>query len=248
MKNLFKNIIHNFGFDIVKYYPEPLERARAINSQQKGAKFIKILTFNEIDLVLDVGANTGQFASHLFEIGYQGKVVSFEPLSSAYDQLLEKSKSNSRWQIASQCAIGDSNGEIEINIANNSESSSILPMLEAHLDAAPRSAYIGSEKVPIVKLNDIADQYINDYHNILLKIDTQGYEYQVLKGAEKILPKLKGIHLELSLVPLYEGQPSFDFMLAFLEDQGFALYSLSPGFWDYRTGRLLQVMGTFMKE
>lgn len=83
---------------------------------------------------------------------------------------------------------------------------------------------------------------------ILLKIDTQGYEEQVLKGANEIISKIKGIHLELSIVPLYEGQMLFEEMLNKLKEMGFALYHLSPGFQDSRTGRLLQVNGTFFRE
>lgn len=248
MKSLIRKVSRAFGIDIVKYYPTPIERARAIPSNQKGAGFIKMLTFHEIDLVLDVGANVGQFAGELFEKGYQGKVVSFEPLSSAYNQLVEKSKSKSNWVVAERCAIGEEQGEIEINISNNSESSSILPILKTHVDAASNSVYVDSEKVKIFKLSDLAAHYVEQSQSTLLKIDTQGYEDNVLKGAKEIIPKIKGIHLELSLVPLYEGQVLFEDMLREIKSMGFSLYNLYPGFWDYRTGRLLQVMGTFFRE
>ncbi|MEQ9485199.1 FkbM family methyltransferase [Coleofasciculus sp. F4-SAH-05] len=247
MKNLIKQISRKFGFDIIKYYPSPLERSRAINLKNKGADMLKLLTFHEIDLVLDVGANVGQFATQLFTIGYQGKIVSFEPLSSAYNQLLEASKNNQDWQVAERCAIGNKNGEIEINISENSESSSILSILPNHTDAAPKSAYIGSETTKIRKLSELVYNYVDQSKATLLKIDTQGYENDVLEGAKEIIPKLKGIHLELSLVPLYDGQILFDEMLDKLKNMGFSLYNLYPGFRDYRTGRLLQVMGTFFR-
>ncbi|NEP09408.1 MAG: FkbM family methyltransferase [Symploca sp. SIO2C1] len=226
----------------------PLEKARAINLNSKGGAFLKLLTFHEIDLVLDVGANTGQFAANLFKIGYQGKVVSFEPLSSAYNQLLENSQANPNWRVAERCAIGDRNEEIEIHIAKNSQSSSILPMLQAHLDAAPNSVYIGSETVKMFKFSEIASDYVNQAQAPLLKIDTQGYEYQVLQGAQEIIDRIKGIHLELSLIPLYEGEIVFKVMLKRIQEMGFCLYNLSRGFVDYRTGRLLQVNGTFFRE
>lgn len=248
MKDLIRKISRSFGIDIVKYYPTPLERSRAIPSNTKSANFLKMLTFNEIDLVLDVGGNVGQFASHLFEIGYQGKVVSFEPLSSAYEQLLANSQSNDSWSVAERCAIGDYHGEIEINIAGNSESSSILPILPSHTDAASKSAYVGSERVKILKLSEIATSYLEKSQATLLKIDTQGYEDKVLEGAKEIMPQIKGIHLELSLIPLYDGQMLFEEMLNKIQKMGFSFYDLSPGFSDYRTGRLLQVMGTFFRD
>ena len=247
MKKLIKQVSRKFGFDIIKYYPTPLEQAKAIKLKTKGADMLKLLTFHEIDLVLDVGANAGQFANHLFEIGYQGQIVCFEPLSSAYNKLLEASKNNSNWHVAERCAIGNNNGEIEINISENSESSSILSILPNHTDAAPRSIYIGSERAKIRKLSEIAYNYVDKSQATLLKIDTQGYENEVLEGAKEILPKIKGIHIELSLVSLYEGQMLFDEMLNKLKDMGFSIYNLYPGFRDYRTGRLLQIMGTFFR-
>jgi len=197
---------------------------------------------------LHLKTNEGQFAQKLFEIGYGGKVVSFEPLSSAYEKLIENSKGNKRWEVAERCALGDENGEIQINIAKNSQSSSILPMLQAHIDAAPHATYFDSETVKLMKLSDAAAQYMDGMAGILLKMDTQGYEEQVLKGADEIISKIKGIHLELSIVPLYEGQILFEEMLNQLKEMGFALYYQSPGFQDYRTGRLLQLNGTFFRE
>jgi len=226
----------------------PLERAKAINLKSKGGTFLKLLTFHEIDLVLDVGANTGQFALNLFDIGYQGKVVSFEPLSSAYELLLANSQSHANWQVAERCAIGDCYEERKIHISKNSQSSSILPILPICLDAAPNSAYIGSEKIKVLKLSEIAVDYVNQAQAPLLKIDTQGYEYQVLQGAEEIIDQIRGIYLELSLIPLYEGEIVFEVMLKLIQEMGFFLYNLYPGFVDYRTGRLLQVNGVFFRE
>ncbi len=84
--------------------------------------------------------NIGQYAKLLREFGYSGRIVSFEPLSSAYSQLKAVSKKDPLWEIAPQAAIGNQEGEIIINIAGNSYSSSALPMLDAHLESAPESA------------------------------------------------------------------------------------------------------------
>lgn len=102
-----------------------------------------------------------------------------------------------------RCAIGAYDGEVEINIAGNSVSSSILPMMESHASAAAGSVYIATEKVPIFRLDTIATPYLGKAHKPFLKIDTQGYEWQVLDGASTILPQMSGVLCELSLVPLY---------------------------------------------
>jgi FkbM family methyltransferase len=112
------------------------------------------------------------------------------------------------WNVYPRCALGDHDGEVEINIAGNSESSSILPMLESHLSAAPESAYEGKEIVPIKTLDAVAGQYLKDAQAPFLKIDTQGFDWLVLDGARDTLPQIKGILVELSLVPLYGGDRS----------------------------------------
>ncbi len=248
MKKALRNFTRRFGIDIVRYYPTPEERAKAIDFDGENSSFLKLFTLNSIDLVLDVGANTGQFAIDFFKTGYDGKIVSFEPLSSAYSELVTASKLYSDWIVAERCAIGDTNGEIEINISKNPQSSSILPMLQSHLDASPNSLYVGSEKVKVYRLSDVAAQYVTKAKAVFLKIDVQGFENQVLSGAVEILPKIKGMQLEMSLVPLYQGETLFDEMLDKMRTIGFKLYNIYPGFTDYRTGRMLQCNGIFFRE
>ncbi|MBE9124877.1 MULTISPECIES: FkbM family methyltransferase [unclassified Coleofasciculus] len=248
MKENIRQIFRRLGFDIVKYYPSAFERAKAIDGQRKGAKILKMLTLHEIDLVLDVGANSGQYARSLLDIGYQGKIISFEPTSSAYEQLVLSSQNNPNWEVAEQCAVGNINGEIEIHISANSESSSVLNILPTHVDAAKKSAYVGSEVVKIYRLDDLVSHRLSYFRSPFLKIDTQGYEDRVLQGSAKIIAQIQGLYLEMSLVPLYEDQVLFEDMLITIKNLGFSLYNLTPGFSDYRTGRLLQVMGTFFRN
>lgn len=248
MKKKIRQFIRQLGFDIVKYYPSAFDRAKAIDTQRKGSRFLKLLTLYEVDLVLDVGANIGQYAQGLIEIGYQGKIVSFEPLSSAYEKLVIASKNYPNWEVAERCAVGNTTGEATINISGNSQSSSILGILPAHVDAAGRSAYIDSEVVKVRRLDELVSHCFSNFQAPFLKIDTQGYEDRVLQGASGILPSIRGMFLEMSLVPLYEDQVLFEEMLSNINEMGFSLYNLTPGFYDYRTGRLLQVMGTFFRD
>jgi len=200
-----------------------------------------------IDLVLDVGANTGQFARQCRAAGYSGKILSFEPSASAHAALLRSAASDPLWTVADRMALGAANGETEINIAVNSYSSSILPMLDAHRSAAPNSAYIQKERVPLRRLDDVVVATVPSHNNIFLKLDVQGYESHVLAGAAQVLAHSVALQLEMSLIPLYEGETLMPQMHANLAAQGFALWDLEPSFRDPATGRLLQVDGIFTK-
>ena len=151
------------------------------------------------------------------------------------------------WDAYPRCALGDHDGKVEINIAGNSESSSILPMLESHRSAAPESAYEGKEIVSIKTLDAVAGQYLKDARAPFLKIDTQGFEWQVLDGARETMPHIKGILVELSLVPLYEGQHLWREVIDRLEREGFTLWAFKDGFSDQISGRSLQVDGVFYR-
>lgn len=244
IKTSIKSILRNvFGLEIswARNLPPSAVQVTAMELVSSLRKF-------EIDLVLDVGANKGQFASKIRQGGYAGRIVSFEPLTQAHGLLLQSSAGDPLWDAYPRCAMGDHNGEVEINIAGNSESSSILPMLESHRSAAPESAYQGKETVPIKTLDTVAVQYLKDARSPFLKIDTQGFEWQVLDGAGETLPHIKGILVELSLVPLYEGQHLWLDVIDRLEAEGFTLWAFKPVFSDQSQGRTLQVDGVFYRN
>jgi FkbM family methyltransferase len=238
MIKFIKSVFHSFGVQLSRYRADMTE----------DAMFIKMLNKHGIDHVFDVGANKGQFGSILRDAGYRGQIISFEPLSDAYQKLIALSAKDPLWKVAPRMAIGNEDGEITINIASNSESSSVLDMLEAHSNAAKDSVYIGTEQVPVHKLDTVAGEYTASNARVFLKIDTQGYEDQVLSGASFLLEKAVGIQLELSLVPLYEGQQLYESMIAKMKEKGFELWSITPVFKDRESGRLLQVDGTFFRK
>lgn len=201
-----------------------------------------------VDLVLDIGANRGQFARELIYAGYKDRIVSFEPQSTAYAGLLEASRHYPLWTAAPRCAIGDRSGVARLNLAGNSESSSLLPMMAIHRAAAPASRYIGTERVRVLRLDDAAESELKDSARPFLKIDVQGFESRVLDGAPHTLKLSVGLQVELDLVPLYEGSVPMENMVARLRALGFTLYRIMPGFSDRCSGRMLQVDGLFFRE
>jgi FkbM family methyltransferase len=238
LSSAINNILRKVGFEVRHFMPSPSPAAELVASLHKF----------DIDLVLDVGANSGQFASDIRRGGYTGKIVSFEPLSEAHSKLSKASDGDAKWNAYPRCALGDHDGEVEINIAGNSYSSSILPMLESHRSAAPESAYQGKEIVPIKTLDAVAGKYLKDSRAAFLKIDTQGFEWQVLNGARDTLPDIKGILVELSLLPLYGGQHLWREVIERLEAEGFTLWAFEPVFSDQASGRTLQVDGVFYRN
>ena len=239
LKHTLLNLVRRFGLEVRRYHTNTSEhRARQ-----------QTLSYLGVDLVLDVGANCGQFAEELMTSGYEGRVVSFEPLSQAHAALSERCRSlgSDRWQVHPRTAIGAESATAMIHIAGNSVSSSLLPTLFAHVDAAPESATIGSEAVPVARLDDAASDYLDASKALLIKIDTQGFEWQVLDGAPRLLERAVALQLELSLIPLYDGQRLWRDFVERLDAAGFHLYSAYPAFTNDLTGQTLQWDATFVR-
>lgn len=200
-----------------------------------------------VDTVLDVGANIGQYAAALRSTGFAGRIISFEPLGDAYAQLAHRAAKDPKWTVA-HTAVGAEPGTLEIHIAANSHSSSVLPMNDAHLDAAPHSRTVGSESVPVTTIADVVAAHEIVPDRTLLKIDTQGYEKPVLDGAGELLAQFALVQLELSFVPLYDGQALYPELVERLGALGFEWYGVDAAFVDPRTGRMLQVDGLFARS
>lgn len=200
-----------------------------------------------IDTLFSVGANRGQYALELRKTGYGRRIISFEPLKSAFSVLAQNAANDPKWTV-NNYALGNEDSTGVINVAGNSYSSSLLEMLPAHYESAPHSKYVGQEDIVVRKLDSIFDEFASDKDKIMLKIDTQGYEKHVLEGAMNSLDKIKVIQLEISVVPLYKDEILFVDMLHYMEEKGFKLYLMTEEFSDEHTGQLLQVNATFVKK
>lgn len=247
IKQRIKQVLHLMGLEVHRYYapppePDPVQQPNEIFSRENVAKHYNIST------VLDVGANGGQYGQRLRESGYTGRVISFEPIPDVFAGLQHRASADPLWS-CHNCALGHEQGTAEIHIAGNSaESSSLLDMEQAHLDAAPTSAYIDKQNISIKRLDDVYPEYVGANENVWLKLDVQGFEMNVLRGGMQSLAKVKVVEVELSLVPLYKDGPLICDMISFLNQQGFTLVWLEPNFCDAQFGYAMQMDGVFVKQ
>lgn len=223
-----------FGIELKRYPTDELTRR------------IRLIEHHNIDVILDIGANIGQYGGEMRNLGFKGEIHSFEPMKSAFEKLKKNAASDSKWKVH-HYSIGEKDGQTTINIAKNSVSSSLLENLPQLTDSAPEAAFVEKETIEIRKLDSIFDDLNLNGKNIYLKIDTQGYEEMVLLGAEKSLEKVTGIQIEMSFVPSYQGAITFDEMKTKLNQKGFTLLALENGFYDKKTGKQLEVDGVFYR-
>lgn len=238
IKPLIKRLLATAGLE--------LKKIDFSNSEEACAS--RLLRKASCDLLVDVGANEGQYGKKVIQTMPRIRVLSFEPLSTAHDRLSQVARQYPRWSVAERCAIGNEDGFIEINVSGNSVSSSILPMESAHRDAAPESSYVGRERVPIRRLDTVLPTYLAGDERVYLKTDTQGYEKNVVLGAQGIMGKVSAMQLELSLVQLYSGQTLAFEMIEFLRSLGFLPFAFSNVFSNEITGELLQMDGFFINS
>lgn len=200
-----------------------------------------------VTLVLDVGANAGQTGRELRSGGYTGRIVSFEPVSSVRAKLAEALDADANWEMAPAMALGDRRGDVTIKVSEASDMSSVRDAAPELMEALPRTRVVGEERVPIERLDAIFDRFVRPGDVVFLKIDTQGSERQVLDGAGGVIGRIAGIQMEMSLLPLYEGETLVTDHLAALRDLGFEPWLLLPVTFSRRLGRQLQVDGVFFR-
>jgi FkbM family methyltransferase len=193
-----------------------------------------------IDLVLDVGANTGQYASAIRRDGYRGRILSFEPLAAAFSALQQNARTDSAWQCV-QVALGSSDTSADINVSELSEASSLLRVGARSTAALPSTSVVRTETIKVRRLDAVLGELGIEGRRAHLKLDVQGFEKEVLAGAPQSLSQVHSIEIELSLVELYKDQPLIGEMLQVLAGLRFYPVWLARGFTDPVNRDLLQV-------
>jgi FkbM family methyltransferase len=226
-----------------------LKLKRFTSSTSEEMRTATILKTVGVDLVLDVGANTGQFGESLFDFGYKGKLVSFEPVSKVHKELQKRAGKYETWEIADRCAIGNEDSETTINICEETVFSSLLKIKSKHVEQKKSARIISEEKVDVKRMDSVAPMYIADAKKIVLKVDTQGFEKQVLEGAVETLEKIVGLKIEIPLQPIYDGvEFTFYDIIDVLKKMDFEPYSFGIEGVDLKTGRINTIDGLFFKK
>jgi FkbM family methyltransferase len=236
MKILVRKALHRMGVDMVRYDGRHFVARRRVEVIRKTGTTV----------VVDVGAGSGQFVGWLRDAGYDGRIVSFEPVSDAFARVQARAAKDSALSCF-RIALGDRDGEVVIHRAANVWSSSLLPMTDRQEAAAPESAYVADESVQLARLDSL--EVLRTGDRVYLKIDVQGAEAAVLDGAVGVLDRVVAIELELSLVELYKGQALLSALHGRLRSEGFALVWLGDAvFRDPASDEILTLDGIFVRR
>jgi FkbM family methyltransferase len=218
-----KKFLRRFGYDVVTYRP-----------------FLELLPQWGIKTVLDVGANEGQFAKELRSAGYQGAIYSFEPTSKAFERLQHNRRHDAWWQ-AVNAGLGRTNEQRIVTVAEDSQLTSILEPVRKHI-------FAGEETIHLMRLDDWLARTRIDVSTTCLKIDVQGYEWEVLAGAGDSLPMFHAMIIELAVSKSYHGQPYAEEITGLLRGKGFDLWTTRRGTWTPHGMREIECDGLFKRR
>jgi FkbM family methyltransferase len=237
IKLFINNFLNHFGYQITK---------SPFSKRQIGAGHFKWLQNFGISTILDIGANEGQFIQKISKVLPDAKIYSFEPLKDSFIKL-EKMVSDKKNITAFNFALGDEDKEAIINLNEYSPSSSLLELTDLHKDAFPVTKKVKEEKIYIKVLDKIFKQ-LELNKKVLMKIDVQGYELNVLRGADNTIKDVDIILIETSFYELYTNQPLFDDIYSFLSNKGFNYFGSFEQLYDERDGKILQADSIFIRS
>lgn len=228
MKNYIQNVFRKLGYELI--HTHNLKKL-----QKKTFPYHLKSLFQTIDIqcVLDVGANTGGYRNFLREdVGYQGLILSFEPISKHVEILRQLAEKDSKWFIYG-FALGNEDSDKQMNSMKRGNFSSFLEPDQTIISIA-NNVVEEKEKVAIKKLDSIIDILKEEHliNNIYLKMDTQGYDLEVVKGAENTLPQVLALQTEMSLKNIYQNMPSFMESYEVLSQKGYEITGMFPIFRD----------------
>lgn len=201
-----------------------------------------MLATRNVDLLVDGGANVGQYATEIRSHGYRGDIVSFEPLTTVLPHLQAVAAADGRWRVVA-AALGDRTGESTINESSSNRFSSLLPNAPLQDKVSPQARVTRTETIDVVRLDDTIE---TEDRTVAVKLDVQGYEREALLGAAATVAAAVYLELEISLVPLYAGQASAPELFSLCFDHGFDLAWADPFYLD-ATGRALQLNAIFVR-
>jgi FkbM family methyltransferase len=207
----------------------------------------------DIDLVVDVGANFGQFHDTVRDaVGFTGPIVSFEPVSSFRSQLEARRHLDPNWHVE-PVALGSASQSAVINVMESPGLSSLkdpdLAAMQSLLPAPDRTGLAATETIEVRRLDEIAPRHaaLASAKRALLKTDTQGFDVEVLRGAGAFLSQTSAVQVELSVLPIYANAPGYQEVIAELQQLGFDLSGMFPVTLD-RDLRVIEFDGIFVRR
>jgi FkbM family methyltransferase len=195
-----------------------------VRESSKHPNLVDFINDRKIDVVVDVGANAGQFGQKLRGFGYRGAIVSYEPVSSAFKHLERIAEADNKWT-AHNFAIGAESGELKLHIAANSKFTSALSLKDTAQEFHGGIVADRVESVPVWTLDHVATEYDG---NILIKIDTQGFERQVIEGGRKTVARSKGVLMEVPVIALYNNSWRLSEAIEYMDGIGFVPTQIDP--------------------
>lgn len=197
-----------------------LPRSKRIDAFDQQGRTIDEIKRCGIDVVFDVGANRGYYAKHLRMAGYAGRILSFEPEPGTFADLARMAEGDAKWQVFA-CALGKERGKIDFNVIK-SDGETVLS--SAFTPIGERDTRV--IQVDVRTVEDIVEsERLPESARIFLKMDTQGYDLNVFRGAGNA-PNIRLLQSEVSIVPLYVGMPHYTESLHVFEEAGFMLLDL----------------------
>ncbi|MBO0734480.1 MAG: FkbM family methyltransferase [Methylocapsa sp.] len=184
----------------------------------------QLFSMLDINCVIDVGAHEGYFGRDLRRFaGYRGRIASFEPASSAYKNLERRAAQDPEWRIAN-CGLGAVSGEKVINLTRFTTCSSLLtPSKLAADEFGEGMDVLSREQVTIRTLDEMFDWCVDGIPQprVYLKLDTQGYDMEVLRGAQGTIGRVLAMQSEVSVQSLYDSVPGMAEATKYFESLGF---------------------------
>ena len=247
-----KNILYLFGVNVTRLPSRAAlttlnnaredEKKARLEEEIIKSKWLKDLN---IKTILDIGANTGQFATKIHTIFPESYLYSFEPLEECFQELINNFSDNELFK-GFNIALGNEEGELTIHKNEYSPSSSILPMADLHKNNFVYTKNATQEVIRIARLDDFANN-LKIIKPLLVKIDVQGFEAKVIEGGRSIIGSASVIICELSMEKLYEEQPLFDDIYKMLTELGFQYKGNYEQLLSPIDGRVLQADGIFIR-
>ena len=233
---MLKALARRLGYDLV-----PRRKLRELDAQ-----LMHTLERQAIDAVIDVGANRGQYAGRLRAAGWRGPILSIEPVAAVHANLARQAAADPAWEVLPPLAAGAEDGEVTLEVSAESDMSSTLPQTALLRAISPSSAVRERVVVPQRRLDGLLAA--RPWRRLLVKVDVQGAEPAVLEGLAGIWDRVAGLQLELALLPLYEGERSWQVVMADLAARGYTPYLLLPGYFARALGRQVQLDAVLYRE